>query len=67
MTAPEAEAPIHSAPKELNLNVPTRAPSLAKLRGPPAGYEPDKGSNWLIPALVVVAVVIAVVVYFLRR
>ena len=67
MTAPEAEAPIHRAPKEVNPSLPTRAPSLAKLRGPPAGYEPAKGSNWLMPALVIAAVVIVAVVYFLRR
>jgi serine/threonine protein kinase len=62
MTAPEAEAPIQAQP-----SAPTRAPSLEKLRGRPARYEPDKGSNWLIPALVLVAVAIVVVVYFLRR
>ena len=69
MTAPESEveAPIRAAPKVAASGAPSCAPSLKKLRGRPAGYTPDGGSRWLIPALLVVSVMIVVVVYFLRR
>ena len=69
MTAPEPEVQAHlpAAPKVVASAALTRAPSLEKLRGRRSRYTPDGGSRWLIPALLVVAVMIVVIVYFLRR
>jgi non-specific serine/threonine protein kinase len=70
LTAPEIEAPIApSAPTpHITLpSAPSRAPALEKLRGRPAGYVPDQRLAWLVPALVVIAVIVAAVLYVGRR
>ena len=65
--APEPEAPIHAAPVASPVSPSRRAPSLEKIRGRSADYAPAGRSKWLVPTLLVAVVVIAAVVYLLRR
>ena len=76
MTAPEAEPPAQPsrstrptapAPKAPKASAANRAPALEKLRGRAARYEPETGSQWLLPGVLVALVVIAVIVYVWRR
>ena len=67
ITAPEPEAPINATPVSSPTSHSRRAPSLEKIRGQHAGHEPVGRSKWLVPVLVVAALVIVGVVYFLRR
>ena len=67
ITAPEPEAPINATPVSSPTSHSRRAPSLEKIRGQHAGHEPVGRSKWLVPVLVVAALVIVGVVYFLPR
>ena len=79
MTAPEAEPPVppsrparQTAPtaptaKAAQASAADRAPALKKLRERAAGYEPETGSQWLLPGVLVALVVIAVTIYFWQR
>ncbi len=66
MTAPEAEAPIQAAPTAVMPSPPSRAPSLEKLRGRPAGYPPAERSRWVVSAVLLAVLVLVAALYFLR-
>lgn len=64
ITAPEPEAAASAASRAAKAEGTMR---LEKLRGRHAGYQPDRLSPLLIPALVVIALVVVAAIYFVQR